>query len=541
LLLLAGGAMLRRIERWPLMRCCGLVLAAVLLAAACLAQSPNPGDGKLQFGAVITDANGAPIRDVTDKDLTIEIQKKPQPGQVQAIPAVTAIVEPAAGEFTNRNNATTGRGLVILVVDTIHTRWLDERDLRPVIAKYLAACASSNLPVYLLVMDTHGTLHTVHDYTTSSATLTAALSRADAMVHGRPPGNATPEVSAETARLVDFLKGTIANFAVAGAPLHASPEPVLDMFRTLSAATAGISGRKALVWIANITPFEVDEKTGLVVGTTTMVNGFGVVGSEYQNHQMLTPDELKVLRPFWKACLTAMVRSEVALYPLATRGQADTPVDTQTLHAMHMLAVMTGGREVSPMEPLASLTGISQQNLAAYDVVASDAGKTCKSDWCDLKLTMSRPGVRVLAPSGFFREAVSWQQADVLSAVLSSPLDFTGVPFTLHWTTTEAAAQKKKLGFVVTFPPDADLPPPTGHELNLEIFVRATKAGTDPQNANFNAAGQLSPEQAQQAHQQGFALNNVIELAPGEYTVRFLVHDKLTGRLGSIAVPLKVS
>ena len=61
------------------------------------------------------------------------------------------------------------------------------------------------------------------------------------------------------------------------------------------------------------------------------------------------------------------------------------------------------------------------------------------------------------------------------------------------------------------------------------------------QNATFNAAGQLSPEQAQQAHEKGFALNNVIELPPGDYTVKFLVHDKLTGRLGSITVPLKIS
>jgi VWFA-related protein len=525
------------------MKNCRVVIAAVLWAATCVAQSSSPGDaGNLQFGAVVTDASGTAIHDVTTKDLTIEIQKKTQPGQVQPISPVTAIVDPAPGEFTNRSNAVTGRGLVMLVIDTIHTRWLDERDLRPVIAKYLAFCASHNLPVSLLVMDPHGTLHTVHDYTTSSATLTAALNRADALLHGRPPSDATPEVSAETARLVDFLKGAIANYAVAAAPLRASPEPVLDMFRILSVATAGIPGRKALVWIANITPFEVEEKTGLVVGTTTMVNGFGVTGHEYQNHQMLTPDELKVLRPFWKACLTALLRSEVALYPLATRGQADTPVDTQALHAMHVLAAMTGGREVSPMEPLASLAGISDQNLAAYDVAASDVKQSCKSDWCDLKVVVNRPGIRVMAPSGFFREAPAWQQAEVLSAGLSSSLDFTGVPFILRWTTTEAAAQKKKLGFVVTFPPEANMPPPTGHELNLQIFVRATKLGTnDPQNANFNAAGQLSPDQARQAHQQGFALNNVIELAPGDYTVKFLVHDKLTGRLGSITVPLKVS
>lgn len=273
------------------MKCCGVVITAVVWAVACLAQSSGPVDArKLEFGAVVTDANGAAIRDLTGKDLTLEIEKKTLPARIQTILPAEASVEPSQGEFTNRNDAVTGRGLVMLVFDTIHTRWLDEKDLRPQIAKYLASCASHNSPVFLLVMDNHGGLQTVHDYTTSSATLTSALNRADAVVHGRPPGDATPEVTAEAARLVDFLKGTTANFTPASGPLRASPEPVLDMFRTLAAATAGIAGRKSLVWIANKSPFEVDEKTGMVTSTTTVVNGYGVVGHEYENSQTLTPD-----------------------------------------------------------------------------------------------------------------------------------------------------------------------------------------------------------------------------------------------------------
>jgi hypothetical protein len=116
-----------------------------------------------------------------------------------------------------------------------------------------------------------------------------------------------------------------------------------------------------------------------------------------------------------------------------------------------------------------------------------------------------------------------------LAAGLAAPLDFMELPFTLSWASNPPS-------------PEAKMPEPTGNQLNLEILVRANGAhGGNPQNATFNAAGQLSPEQAQQAHEKGFALNNVIELAPGEYIIKFLVHDKLTGRLGSITVPLKVS
>jgi hypothetical protein len=35
-------------------------------------------------------------------------------------------------------------------------------------------------------------------------------------------------------------------------------------------------------------------------------------------------------------------------------------------------------------------------------------------------------------------------------------------------------------------------------------------------------------------------LTGALDLAPGEYTVRFVVCDDLTGRIGSVAAPLTV-
>jgi fibronectin type 3 domain-containing protein len=40
--------------------------------------------------------------------------------------------------------------------------------------------------------------------------------------------------------------------------------------------------------------------------------------------------------------------------------------------------------------------------------------------------------------------------------------------------------------------------------------------------------------------QQGVVYRDGFDLAPGEYTVRFVVRDDLSGRTGSVAAPLKV-
>jgi VWFA-related protein len=515
------------------------LILAVLLGAAALAQKPGASDPQgIHLAVVVTDEHGAPIRDLASKDFNVESGGKSQAGQVRdAAPAAEPIVL-SDGEFTDRNNPVKGRGLVVIVVDTIHTRWLDEKELRPMITTYLAECARRNAPVSLLVMDPDNALHSIHDYTTSSTTLAAALERADALFHSRAPtGEASPEIAAETARLVDFLKGTTANFTATNQPLRAKPEPVLRMFRTVAEATSGIPGRKSLLWIANITPFEVDEKTGMVATLSAFSGG------SIEHKEMLSPEELNALRPLWKSSMAALLRAQVAVVAIAVRRSAVTSFDPQMLHAMQVIAEMTGGREIHGPDPFELLGDLSEQNLAAYDLSSPANPDGCKSDWCRLKITVARPGAHVLAPTGFFRDPQFGKDDYSLGAGLSAPIEFTELPFSLNWAANPPSSEaKKKLGFVVTFPPEADMPERTRNRLDLEIMVRATPAqGGDPQNSTFNAAGLLPPEQAQQAHEKGFALNNVLELAPGDYTIKFLVHDKVTGRLGSITVPLKVS
>jgi hypothetical protein len=50
----------------------------------------------------------------------------------------------------------------------------------------------------------------------------------------------------------------------------------------------------------------------------------------------------------------------------------------------------------------------------------------------------------------------------------------------------------------------------------------------------------LTAEKLAGIRQKGVAYHGAIDLAPGEYTVRFVVRDNLSGRTGSVAAPLKV-
>jgi len=226
---------------------------------------------------------------------------------------------------------------------------------------------------------------------------------------------------------------------------------------------------------------------------------------------------------------------------VGVRDSATTSLGDQTLHAMRAVAEMTGGREIHVVgDPFAQLTDLPEQNLAAYDLGAT-LPQGCKGEWCEMKISVKRPGAKVFAPTGFFRSA-SVKPEEVFAAAAVTPLDFAGLPFVIHFTETQAAGANKKVSFVVTFPPEAEVPPNGSNQLNLEIVAQAMpRGGTIMKTQNYNAAGALPTASVEQIRQFGFTLNNSIELAPGEYTVKFLVRDKATNRVGSVLVPLKVS
>ena len=216
------------------------------------------------------------------------------------------------------------------------------------------------------------------------------------------------------------------------------------------------------------------------------------------------------------------------------------------LRSMESMARMTGGQEVHLVgDAFAQFQELAQDNAAAYEVVLPvDAGRNCNSDWCELRITVKRAGARVLAPEGFFRDAsVVTTGTSVADSRLPGEPDPgpNPIPFTVSWKPAEVAGTKKKVAFVVSFGPTAGIPAEGSTELNLQITVHAISNKTDKQAMEFGAKSQLPTATLEQIRSKGFVLNNAIELDPGDYDVRFVVQDKISGRSGILSVPLKVS
>jgi len=481
---------------------------------------------KLYFSAVVLDSHGAPIRDLHTDDFVVEVAGKAQSAEVQSPPPAEQAKNPA-------------RGLIVVVIDAMHTAWSEEKDVRLNAGKYLAACAKADVPVSLYLFSRNGVLTPVHEYTTSSLQLASALQHADEVMHHQlSNASGSPEAGTEAKRLVDFYRGD-GDFASRQA-IREYPGAILGAFETVAHSVAAIPGRKSLIWVSSTFPFAVDEKQGKILSPTTQ----STTATDLIYPNLLTPDQVRRLQTVWKSSIAAAQSSQLALYPVQTRTIATIPIVPEVINSMTSMAHMTGGAEVHLVgDFFGQFLNLADQSRAAYDVtLPTDAAQSCKSDWCPMKITVKRKGARVLAAQGFFRDVATAPEPP--TAVAQAPPEpapsGNPIPFTVDWEAPEGTGAKKKIAFVVTFGADAGIPAAGSAELNLEVIVHAFADGADKQGLSFSANTQLPQATLDEIRKQGFVLNNAIELEPGSYNVRFVVHDKASGRVGVLQLPLKV-
>ena len=155
----------------------------------------------------------------------------------------------------------------------------------------------------------------------------------------------------------------------------------------------------------------------------------------------------------------------------------------------------------------------------------------------------------VRARSGFFVtnatvDAETSRNNDISSA-LQSPLDFTSVALQVHWNKTEAGkdAGMKHVTYSMLVAPTSDV---INEGDNNHVVLDFVALAITPDGKTAGPpAGQkvdihLAPERVALIREKGVLYNGAMDLPPGDYVVRFVVRDDLSGRTGSVSGPLKV-
>jgi len=521
----------------------------------------------VQVPAVVTDKAGNHLHDLKKEDFKIEENGKEQKITVfEEVTATNARLTPAAnppGTFSNlAQNGEPPRNVAVIALDTVNTPFLDQTYGRQQLVKYLADNLDNGPVLAMVVIGSKG-VRTISGVTSDPASLLAALKKArgelpamqgidtDAQALANAGGvttgmvpllSYTDDIASQTAQIEQFVLQGDAIYA--GYQQSRAIENTMQAFLAIAWSLSGIPGRKSLIWATGGFPFYLDSPA-------TVPGGY-----------------LSVL---YERAMEALNDAQVSVYPVDVRGLVNySPVadgkisgpmsgqvlaskttnrswlQASTIGTLQEFAAMTGGKAYYNNNDLTVGFKQAVEDSTSYYLLGYylETHNT-KPGWRKLQVKVAHNDAEVRARSGFLVTNATMnpeitQQAD-LGFALNSPFDSTGIPLSVQWRGTEPDGDKKKVAFALHLPMTGITIEGERNAFDVDFLAQAVKNGAPPSNVGGTAKGALTAEALAKIKADGIFYGNSLDLPPGNYQVKFVVRDNLSGRIGSVTAPLTVN
>ncbi|MGH9712165.1 MAG: VWA domain-containing protein [Candidatus Acidiferrales bacterium] len=516
----------------------------------------------VRIPTIVTNSLGTRISDLTIHDFAILENGRPQQiAFFEHIQTKAVLQQPKQlpeNEVSNTYEKTPGR-LTIILLDTLNTSFRDQERARRSIRKFLADSIVSTEPVALMTLSSAG-ITVVHDFTMEPGALAEALksvpgrrsisevaqpvpveplksiSRMGSMNNGVDYTGLEPLQTRQSVFVAAGRMRTMETQAnINGLYGALAVEVTLASLREIGEAFAGIPGRKSLIWATGGVAFPADDKH--VVNTW-----MGSLSTMYEDTWL------------------ALNRADIAMYPLDVEGLVNpsyvspafgrrfygTPSLKTSVYDMEEFARMTGGRmcyvktEIDGCFRQAAADSSDYYLLGFYPQPGPK-----KSGWQKLTIRVERSNTKVQARTRYFvgetRDPNSGRKED-LQLGLISPLDYTDFPLTVRWTGNTEISGKKLVGFQFLLAQGAaTVDESDGNHLSMDFAAMAVSAkGKIAGEFSKQMEGKLGPAPAKAIKSGNAFFPGEMELAAGDYMVRFVVRDNLSGRMGSISTSLKI-
>ncbi len=549
----------------------------------------------------MADKSGTHVAGLSKNDFELqEDGHEKQLGAVEEVKAssgkITRLRE-ADGSYSNAiESDATPKRVTVVVLDMVNTPFLDQTYARQQLIKFLANHVSAQESMAIMAIKMGG-IQIVHDFTSDPAALVAALKKVSSVnpeFHSPSPNEAGADVNfaslqlnaienrpfnpdavgGDSQALLGFINGN-ADWDLQMAQETDSILATLHAFQHVAEAFAGIPGRKSLIWATASFPFALDPISGRIMSPTVYNYGAmrqagfgdgrdssGGLPTLPSMTQVRSDDSLKYLEPQYQRTLQMLSDANIAVYPVDARGlvvffpgadvsrieglgsynAAIFEADRQT---MEDFAGMTGGKAFYNRNDLDVAFGKAADDSANYYMLSYNLDSSAKPGWHKLRVKVKQKGVQVRAREGFFVTPENKQEENRrmdLSLALRSPLDYTGIPITVRWIGNKPEASKQRVRFRVELPPGANLVDVANSGLlNMEVVaVARTATGASADQFGQHVQVNLAGDALRGAQSKGLTFTNDLILPPGKYSVRFVVRDNLSARLGSLTAPLDV-
>ena len=554
--------------------------AAVVIAAAVTvaAQDSTPifraGTTLVEFTIVATDQSGHPVTDLTQSDITIVQNGKPQPvaffrfeGDAFGPGAVEKKREAIApGLFTNRSEYSPGpaRNVTAIVVDTLNTLPEDQVAIKAQVMQYLHALApNTRVAVYAL----GSSLRILHDFTDDADALRDRLAKhkielnvqsiaADELVRrqlmeaehfndavDQNVGDEAEEqarADAEAAAEFERTRGRMARaeeYFQEQLYMRRMNQTIASL-EALGNHVSGIPGRKSMVWISG----------GIAVLNQGAYDRWVTSYAEQVRRlaQRLATQGITVYPVHARGLQVGFLGTNTTA-PGTSKGQSERqqlrPLtkenDLRIWGTMDVLADVTGGRSFRNTNDLTAGVRAAATDLRGSYSVGFYVPDNSDNRWREFDVRVTRPGVRVLHRKGYMalapvKQPINWSQAE-WQAAMQNPLGSTGIRLDAR-----ADAVPGGLNVLIQIASD-DLyykrvngAPVT--DLEIAFGERNAKEWTRVRRDGAIITIKENPQQAVKPTIVRFSKMWTVD--PDTNQVRLIVRDRMTGRFGALDMPL---
>jgi VWFA-related protein len=215
----------------------------------------------VQLGVIAADRHGRPVASLTRDNFEIYDQGKRQQirifttdsmGSDSSTRAPAPARETFDDTFTNMAEARSGPGAVtVILIDSLNTRWVNQAYARKQLLKFLEQIHSDDrIAIYSMG---YGGFHVLHDFTQDAADLMAKLAALKGEINAPAPSGdsaAHPDLGQQLAQWLNGRDPELVQSQLMGDYDHFGPLQGLKILTAVANQLAGIPGRKNLIWIS---------------------------------------------------------------------------------------------------------------------------------------------------------------------------------------------------------------------------------------------------------------------------------------------------
>ncbi len=505
--------------------------------------------------AVVTQ-DGKPVAGLTAKDFVLlhngHAESVDVFEEIDATPAKVAPVAMPPRTVRNYATADSRQDVVILLLDYLNSSWSTRARIHSYLGDMMRQFTAAQTTVSIFFLSRDGLLQ-MQSFTSDLATLAKAIDRWQTGKIDMSPtaprweSPFTPVQDAQTDRVfseIERYRDLLGDATVRRAEITA------DAIEQISEAYRGIPGRKKLIWMSTGFPLATEDvfadvtSNRLVVEAKVqdrVVRAWRSLSSA--NVVVYTIDSNGVANPSWERSFSPQVSGEGRVKTNPRTGPPPKPMSVEsTSNSASLLAVaeQTGGRSCTQAPN--KCVGEALSDGTHYYILGFYLHGENKPGWHKLKVDVNGNGAKpaVRARNGFVigpaPDAKKDSDKEEVMNALAAPLDYTGIPLRLSWSTLPGQGKETLLELALFSPPGGIAVNPDDSSINIDYLAFIRPVGkTEGRTFPASLSSKLGPAELDMFTKAGFRFRKQVPIAPGRYELRVFLRDNVARNTGTVS------